>query len=139
MRTIIVLATAAALTLGMSAASYAADMPAGVDVKEVATPGGAVVVLSDAKGMTLYTFDMDKEAGKSVCNGQCADFWPPLMADADAHDVGDWNVVTRDDGAKMWAYHGMPLYTFVKDTAVADFNGNGVPQDNPVWHCAVPM
>src|SRR5271166_5321092 len=30
----------------------------------------------DAKGMTLYAFDKNS-AGKSVCNGSCAQNWPP--------------------------------------------------------------
>jgi predicted lipoprotein with Yx(FWY)xxD motif len=33
----------------------------------------------DAKGMTLYTFDMDA-GGKSMCNRPCAENWPALMA-----------------------------------------------------------
>ena len=37
--------------------------------------------LVDGKGMTLYTFDKDG-GGKSMCNGPCADNWPPLMASA---------------------------------------------------------
>ena len=130
-------AAAALLSLTMSAGSFAADMmPAGVHVKEVAD--GKAKVLADAKGMTLYTFDNDTMPGKSVCNGQCAQFWPPLFAKADDNDSGDWKVITRDDASKQWSFKGKPLYTFVKDTAPADFNGNGVPKDKPVWHCAVP-
>ena len=48
--------------------------------------------LVDAKGMTLNTFDRDA-AGKSNCNGQCAQNWPPLMAAANAAASGDWSVV----------------------------------------------
>jgi Secreted repeat of unknown function len=33
--------------------------------------------LVDSKGMTLYTFDKDA-GGKSMCNGPCADNWPPV-------------------------------------------------------------
>ena len=121
------------------AADKSADMPEGVHVKEVITPGGPVEVLADSKGMTLYTFDMDRDAGKSVCTGQCAVFWPPLLAGADVQDMDLWSVVTRPDGVKIWAYNGKPLYTFSNDSAVEDFGGNGVPQDNPVWHCALPM
>ena len=51
--------------------------------------------LTDAKGMTLNTFDRDA-GGKSACNGPCATNWPPLMAAGDAKDAGDWTVVTRD-------------------------------------------
>ena len=90
--------------------------------------------LVDAKGMTLYTFDRDA-TGKSNCNGQCATIWPPLAAAADAKASGDWTVVTRDDGAKQWAYKGKPLYLFNKDTKPGDVAGDGV---NSVWHIAAP-
>jgi predicted lipoprotein with Yx(FWY)xxD motif len=90
--------------------------------------------LVDAKGMTLYTFDRDT-TGKSACNGQCAQNWPPLMAAANASASGDWSVVTRDDGSKQWAYKGKPLYLWVKDTKPGEVTGDGV---NNVWHVAMP-
>jgi predicted lipoprotein with Yx(FWY)xxD motif len=80
---------------------------------------------TDAKGMTLYTFDKDS-AGKSACNGPCATNWPPLMAAGDAKPVGDWTVITRDDGGKQWAYKSKPLYGWVKDTKPGDKTGDGV-------------
>ena len=88
--------------------------------------------LTDAKGMTLYTFDRDA-GGKSACNGPCATNWPPLMATGDAKDSGDWTVVTRDDGSKQYAYKGKPLYTWSKDAKPGDKTGDGV---NNVWHTA---
>ncbi|AWM88985.1 hypothetical protein [Microvirga sp. 17 mud 1-3] len=91
-------------------------------------------VLVDAKGMTLYTFDKDS-AGKSACNGTCAQNWPPLMADASAKASGDWSPVKRDDGSMQWAYKGHPLYTWVKDTKPGDTTGDGV---NNIWHVAAP-
>src|SRR4051794_17661593 len=66
--------------------------------------------LVDSKGMSLYTFDKDS-AGKSACNGPCAQNWPPLMATA-ASGPANWTVITRDDGSKQWAYMGKPLYTW---------------------------
>jgi len=87
---------------------------------------------TDDKGMTLYTFDRDA-GGKSACNGPCATNWPPLMASADAKASGDWSVVTRDDGAKQWAYKGKPLYTWSKDAKPGDKTGDNV---NSVWHTA---
>ena len=87
---------------------------------------------TDAKGMTLYTFDKDA-GGKSACNGPCATNWPPLMAAGDAKASGDWTVVTRDDGSKQWAYKGKPLYTWAKDTKPGDKTGDNV---NNVWHTA---
>jgi predicted lipoprotein with Yx(FWY)xxD motif len=91
-------------------------------------------VLTDGKGMTLYTFDRDA-AGKSNCNGPCAQNWPPLAASADAKASGEWSVVTRDDGSKMWAYKSKPVYTWVRDTKAGDTTGEGF---NNVWRVARP-
>ncbi|WP_144630952.1 hypothetical protein [Bordetella genomosp. 13] len=93
-------------------------------------------VLVDSKGMTLYTFDKDQaNSGKSVCNGQCATNWPPVMVSSGAKAEGDWSIVTRDDGAKQWAHKGKPVYLFVKDTKAGDKTGDGV---NGVWHVIKP-
>jgi hypothetical protein len=55
---------------------------------------------------------VDKDAGgKSMCNGRCAENRPTLMTGTDAKSMGDWTVVTRDDGKLMWAYEGKPLCT----------------------------
>ena len=93
-------------------------------------------VLVGSNGMTLYTFDKDTAgSGKSVCNGQCATNWPPLMAaDADAAS-GDYSLVTRDDGKKQWALKGKPLYYWVKDTKPGEMTGEGVMG---AWHVAKP-
>ena len=91
-------------------------------------------VLTGDKGMTLYTFDKDAAgSGKSVCNGQCATLWPPLMASASDQAAGDYTIVTRDDGAKQWAYKGKPLYYFARDTKAGDKTGDGF---NKVWQIA---
>jgi predicted lipoprotein with Yx(FWY)xxD motif len=87
-------------------------------------------------GMTLYTFDRDAAgSGKSVCNGPCATNWPPLAAAAGAQAMGDWSVVTRDDGSRQWAFKGKPLYYWVKDGKPGDRTGDGV---NNVWRLARP-
>ncbi|MFZ6048197.1 hypothetical protein ACFW0H_18985 [Pseudomonas sp. CR3202] len=91
-------------------------------------------MLVDAKGMTLYTYDKDAD-GKSACNGQCAQNWPPLMAEAGAKAEGEWSVVKRDDGSMQWAYDKKPLYTFVMDKKAGDVTGDG---KMGVWHVAKP-
>jgi predicted lipoprotein with Yx(FWY)xxD motif len=93
-------------------------------------------VLVGSNGMTLYTFDKDTAgSGKSVCNGQCATNWPPLMAaDADTAS-GDYSIVTRDDGKKQWALKGKPLYHWIKDTKAGDTTGEGVMG---AWHVVKP-
>jgi len=93
-------------------------------------------VLVGSNGMTLYTFDRDAAgSGKSVCNGQCATNWPPLMATGSDAASGDWSIVTRDDGTKQWAYKGKPLYFWVKDQKAGERTGDNV---NTVWHVARP-
>ena len=92
-------------------------------------------VLTDDKGMTLYTFDKDA-GGKSACNGPCAGNWPPLQASADAKPPADYTVITRDDGSKQWAYKGKPLYTWKNDKKPGDITGDGFL--NGAWHIAKP-
>ncbi|MBA3253136.1 MAG: hypothetical protein M3496_08165 [Pseudomonadota bacterium] len=92
--------------------------------------------LADAKGMTLYTFDKDTAGnGKSVCNGPCATSWPPLAATATDKPTGDYTIVTRDDGAKQWAYKGKPLYLWINDKKPGDKTGDNV---GGVWKIAKP-
>jgi predicted lipoprotein with Yx(FWY)xxD motif len=87
-------------------------------------------------GMTLYTFDRDTMgAGKSVCNGPCATSWPPLMASAGDASNGDWTIVSRDDGARQWAYRGKPVYYWTRDAKPGDRSGDGF---NNAWHIARP-
>ena len=127
-RTLIAAAIVSTALAGATVAVAQAPTPA----KVADTAKGKALV--DQKGMTLYVFDKDT-AGKSACNGPCATNWPPLMASGDANASGDWTVVTRDDGAKQWAYKGKPLYTWVKDTKPGEVTGDGV---QGAWHIATP-
>ena len=124
MRSGTLLAAAAIVAAGLAQA-FAAE-PA----KTMETSLG--VVLADSKGMTLYVFDKDTP-GVSNCYDKCAANWPPLAAPADAMAMGEWTVVERKDGTRMWAHKGMPLYTFVKDKAPGDVTGEGAAG---VWHVA---
>lgn len=122
---------AAALAL-VAMPAFAADYLGGT-VKS--TEIGGQMVLTDANGMALYTFDKDTQgAGTSVCNDDCAVKWPPLMAEDGAAAEGDFTLVTRDDGSTMWAYKGWPLYYWYEDMAAGETKGDGV---GGVWHLAV--
>ncbi|MBS1215135.1 MAG: hypothetical protein H6R20_109, partial [Proteobacteria bacterium] len=44
--------------------------------------------------------------------------------------MGDYSIVTRDDGQKQWAYKGKPLYFWIKDAKPGDKTGDGF---NNVW------
>ena len=89
--------------------------------------------LTDAEGMTLYLFTKD-EPGKSNCYDQCAENWPPFMADSTTLPegvAGELTVVARDDGTEQLAYNGWPLYYWVQDQAPGDTTGQGV---GDVWY-----
>jgi Uncharacterized protein conserved in bacteria len=91
-------------------------------------------VLTDDRGMTLYTFDRD-EAGTSNCVDACAQAWPPLLAQDGAMATGEYSLVTRADGTRQWAYRGKPLYRWSKDAKPGDATGDGFRE---IWHVARP-
>lgn len=103
---------------------------------------GKKCVLTDRNGMTLYTFDDDKEPAVSTCYGDCAIKWPPLRVMNLSNDVEDsawvsyshdnWSLVTRTDGTQQWAYKGKPLYTWYKDKKPGDATGEKIKG----WHIA---
>jgi predicted lipoprotein with Yx(FWY)xxD motif len=119
---------AAAMSLAIISSASAAP-PA----KTATTSKGPA--LTDARGMSLYTFDKDSD-GKSACNGPCAANWPALKAEASDSAGNNYTVIARDDGSKQWAYKGKPLYTFVKDQKAGDISGDGFL--NGAWHLAQP-
>lgn len=119
-----------ALALALAGcASYSYDAPA---APAKVTDG----TLVGPNSMTLYVFDKDAAgSGKSACNGPCATNWPPLAADSYAKASGEFSVITRDDGARQWAYKGKPLYYWAKDQKPGDRSGDNF---NNVWHVARP-
>ena len=119
---------AAAMSLAIISSASAAP-----PTKTATTSKGPA--LTDARGMSLYTFDKDSD-GKSACNGPCAANWPALKADAGDTASDNYAVIARDDGSKQWAYKGKPLYTFVKDQKAGDITGDRFL--NGAWHLAQP-
>ena len=125
---LITLAAPVALSLAVCGFALAAEsMPGAIKISNG--------MLTDARGMTLYTWDNDKEANKSSCNGMCLMNWPALKAEAAEKDMGNWKIITRDDGSKQWAYKGKPLYYFRMDAKAGDTAGEG---RGMVWHIAKP-
>jgi predicted lipoprotein with Yx(FWY)xxD motif len=122
----------AALCLAVAAPALALDgVPAAVKTKQ---QGDGWLLTDAADGMTLYITDRDEATpGKSSCTAECAVTWPPFLAAADAKPQGHWSIITRDDGAKQWAYKNMPLYKYASDTFPGGTFGDGV---NTVWHVA---
>jgi len=107
--------------------------PSPAPANVIQTDKGAM--LTDTKGMTLYYFDRDDSGNKSNWNGKCNERWVPLTASKDDQPTGDFTVITRDDGSKMWAYRYRPLYTSQADKAPGEANGADASTQ---WHIARP-
>ncbi len=109
--------------------AFAEDYASGA-IKTMKTAKGEI--LTDAKGMSLYTFDKDG-AGVSNCSGDCAVKWPPVTAAAGAKADNELSLVTRQDGSQQWAFKGKPLYFWKGDKKPGDVTGDGM---GGVWHLA---
>ena len=136
-----ILGVAAALLLSANAAFAHGDEPAPPPKKEAPLfpvkvwQSSKGQILVDNKGMTLYYFDRDTSGRQSTCDGPCTERWIPLAAAPDAEAKGDFTVITRSDGSKMWAYRYRPLYTSPSDHAPGDINGYDIGN---LWHVARP-
>jgi predicted lipoprotein with Yx(FWY)xxD motif len=99
-------------------------------------------ILVDGHGHSLYVFAMDK-GRMSTCYGACAANWPPLVSSGKARvRVGAKQSLIgrtrRMDGRWQVTYHGHPLYTFVKDTAKGQTNGEGLVAFGGEWDLLAP-
>ena len=96
--------------------------------------------LVDADGRALYVFASD-HVGMSMCTGDCAESWPPLVVEEGATPTaasgvdGEFGTVARADGSRQLTYDDAPLYFFSGDSAPGDTNGHEV---GDVWFLAQP-
>jgi predicted lipoprotein with Yx(FWY)xxD motif len=98
---------------------------------------GNVTVLTNGKGLTLYTFAPDKP-NKSVCYGSCAAYWPPVkgpvtVAAGVTGVTGKLGTTRRTDGSLQATYNGHPLYTYIADTAPGQAKGNKLNINGGLW------
>jgi predicted lipoprotein with Yx(FWY)xxD motif len=96
---------------------------------------GSAVVLTNAKGFALYWFAPDTST-KSMCNGSCATFWPPVKGPATlaAGISGNLGTITRSDGSVQASFDGHPLYTYKGDKSPGVASGNGLNISGGLWH-----
>jgi predicted lipoprotein with Yx(FWY)xxD motif len=97
-------------------------------------------ILTDANGMTLYTWEADAP-GFSTCYDACAATWPPVLVSGDlivgpglSRVIG---TTTRDDGTVQVTFKDMPLYTFRRDEAPGQMNGEGSTGFGALWPVAI--
>ncbi len=94
-------------------------------------------ILTDGAGKSMYSFAADAK-GVSNCSGQCASYWPPVPVTGsvpkDPQGVtAKLGELTRDDGTTQLPVDGMPMYTYVGDSAKGDTNGQGLNQSGGLW------
>jgi predicted lipoprotein with Yx(FWY)xxD motif len=91
-------------------------------------------LLTDAKGLTLYTFAPDGQ-NKSVCYGTCASYWPPVPGNMGAGPGvnGKIGTIKRTDGSTQATYNGHPLYTYVGDKGPGSDGGNNINLNGGLW------
>jgi predicted lipoprotein with Yx(FWY)xxD motif len=105
----------------------------GAQTLDARTIGGKAL-LTDAKGLTLYTFAPDK-VNKSVCYGDCASYWPPVPGNMSAGPgvTGKIGTITRTDGTTQATYDGHPLYTYIGDHGPGTAAGNNINLNGGLW------
>jgi predicted lipoprotein with Yx(FWY)xxD motif len=126
--------------LGLQQQQPASTVPAGRVQLVTSTVEGLGTVLTDAEGHTLYRYAKDgSKPPKTVCDGACAEMWPPLVSDTPALAAGvDEQLigqVTRPDGQKQVTVGGWPVYRYAKDTGQGIALGQNVSAD---WAAITP-
>ena len=70
------------------------------------------------------SYDRGRRLGGDACaDEECLQLWRPFHAAADARSTGFWEVITRHDGSRQWAYKGYALYTYAGDEAPGQNRG----------------
>jgi predicted lipoprotein with Yx(FWY)xxD motif len=105
---------------------------------EATAPSLHKTVLTNTKGMTLYSLSVEKN-GKFICTGSCTKTWPPLLVAAGTKPKGPVTLGTikRPEGKTQVTFKGAPVYTFDGDSKKGEANGEGI-KDVGTWHAVTP-
>ncbi|MEP7360900.1 MAG: hypothetical protein ABI744_04905 [Chloroflexota bacterium] len=134
-----------------SSAGYSCDPDMGYGCDHTPAPTGAATgatvnaspdgsFLVGPSGMTLYYRDSDSPDHSSCMNADCSGAWPALSVTGGGSPTagegvtGTLTTFDRGNGIMQVQYNGMPLYSFVGDSAPGDTTGTSVSG----WHLAAP-
>jgi predicted lipoprotein with Yx(FWY)xxD motif len=111
----------------------AATVTAGSQVLK-ARPISGTEVLTNARGLTLYSFAPDTPS-RSACYGSCAAYWPPVPGNVSAGPgvTGTIGSIKRTGGSTQATYDGHPLYTYIGDSAPGQDKGNNINLNGGLW------
>lgn len=138
-RNIAVLALAAVLAVSAVAVPMALARGSKTVAGEARAPSLHATVLTNTKGLTLYTLTGEKN-GKFLCKtASCLATWPPLLVSAGTKPTGPVSLGTikRPEGKIQVTFKGMPVYTYVGDSKKGEANGEGL-KDFGIWHAVTP-
>lgn len=99
-----------------------------VTLESVRVGGQPATILADAKGISLYTFDLDVP-GKSNCLGGCLTEWPVVHVATDEAIPAPFGKIQGNDGKPQLTLNGLALYYYADDKKPGDVFG-----DYPKWH-----
>ena len=127
--------TAGASINNLQAAADAASAASGHVVVKTRHVSPYGTILTTSSGRSLYLFTDDPK-GKSVCTGECAKEWPPLIVPKGDTVTGVAGLGTIKRGSRLQAaLHGHALYRYSGDTAAAEVDGQG---DDGDWFVETP-
>jgi predicted lipoprotein with Yx(FWY)xxD motif len=133
----------AAIPVAIAALSLSVSADAAVKRTAVTTTTTTLgKILVDSRGRTLYLFKKDRH-GKSACSGQCATFWPPVIASGKPFagrgvKQALLGASRRKDGRMQVTYDHHPLYRFAEDKKKGQTNGEGVTGFGAKWFAVSP-
>ena len=79
------------------------------------------------RGSFRIAYFKGKRLGGRACESDaCLQDWRPFAAAPDAQSAGFWEVISRPDGARQWAYKGFALYTYRGDEAPGQIRGHSI-------------
>ncbi len=125
--------------LGVAVANAAGGSPAsagsGTRVTLKTVTIGGVRVLTDAHGLTLYSFAPDTPT-MSKCTGSCAAYWPPVLGSPQPGPgvTGKLGTISRGGRSVQATYDGHPLYTYIGDSRPGQATGNNLDLNGGLWY-----
>ena len=110
-----------------------------IQTATVTVKGQSEMVLTNVQGKTLYYSTADS-ATQPTCSSSCAQMWPPLLFTGSGVPTSSTPLagklsVQMDANGSHVEYNDHPLYTFSKDTAPGQSNGEGL---FGMWFVATP-
>lgn len=139
MALLVVACGSSSATGSSSSGTTPTSAPPSVKTAQTTVKGTSETILTNAQGLTLYYLTADT-ATTAACAGTCAGIWPPLLFTGTGSPTsasplsGALSAVTDANGHQV-EYNGHPLYTYSKDTAPGQTNGEGFKGK---WFVATP-